>query len=743
VPQAILPLIPRGATPVNNVVSVWRDDDRWTYFVGTHPIYYHGANDPRLFRLVTSQLIEAGVCRHCEIQKTFHISKSSVNRALKKLRTGGPEAFFEDRRGRRGGHVLTPEVLEKAQTALDQGHSRRSIAEELQVQPDTLRKAINDGRLREPKPSASARDKSSRTVQDAAAAAGLGTACTRVEERVLAAVGGCDGAPARFEACRDVSHGGVLCALPALMFNGLFEGAEQLLGRIKGYYTTFHVLMLLAFMALCRIKTVERIRSHAPGEFGKLLGLDRIPEVRCLRKKIDELSAGQGSELWAASLSTQWMNAVPQAVGTLYIDGHVRVYHGSLTQLPRRYIARERLCLRATTDYWVNDLQGLPVFAVEKPIDPGLLATLREDIVPRLLQDVPGQPTEEERAEHPHRCRFILVFDRAGYSPAFFREMWKKHRIACMTYHKHPGESWPMERFAEHEVRMPNGEIVTMQLAEMGSLVGSGNDALWMKEVRKLTESGHQTSLISTAFELEHTELGARMFSRWCQENFFKYMLEHFSLDLLCEYGTEAFPDTEKVVNPAWRERNKLRNSLQNKLRYRQARFAEATLHPERESNAAKYQKWVRRKADLLEQVQHYEHQLEELKTKIKQTPKHITWAELEDKDRFHRLLPGRKRLMDTIRMIAYRTETAMAGMLRSATVDSAQARRLLQDLYVTEADILPEPDEAILRVRVHNTSRPAANRALAKLLDQLNETESTYPGTDLRLVYELAGLAG
>ncbi len=529
-PQAILPLIPHGATPINRVVSVWRDAERWTYFVGTHPIYYHMANDLRLFRLVTSQLIEAGVCRHSEIQKAFTLSKSSVNRALKKLRTGGPAAFFQDRRGRRGGHVLTPEVLERAQRLLDQGESRRDLVEALHVLPDTLRKAIHDGRLREPKRRETASDKSSRTVVDAAAAEGLGTACTRVEERVLAAFGGCDGAPARFEACRDVPHGGVLCALPALMLNGLFEGAEQWLGRIKGYYSTLHVLMLLAFMALCRIKTVERIRGHAPGEFGKLLGLDRIPEVRCLRKKIDELSTGPGSELWAASLSRQWMKAVPEAVGTLYIDGHVRVYHGRLTRLPRRYLSRERLCLRGTTDYWVNDLGGLPVFVVEKPIDPGLLSTLRGDIIPRLLTDIPAQPTEEELAAHPHRCRFLMVFDRAGYSPAFFRAMWHTYRIGCITYHKYPSEDWPVERFAEHDVRMPNGEVVTMQLAEQGSRVGSGAEALWMKEVRKLTASGHQTSLISTAFELEPTELGARMFSRWCQENFLKYMMEHFSL---------------------------------------------------------------------------------------------------------------------------------------------------------------------------------------------------------------------
>ena len=97
-----------------------------------------------------------------------------------------------------------------------------------------------------------------------------------------------------------------------------------------------------------------------------------------------------------------------------------------------------------------------------------------------------------------------------------------------MTYHKYPGEDWPQEWFVKHEVTMPNGETVTMQLAEMGSLVGSGKDAMWMREVRKLTESGHQTSLISTVYEFPHAQLGARMFSRWCQENFFRYMMENW-----------------------------------------------------------------------------------------------------------------------------------------------------------------------------------------------------------------------
>ena len=581
--QQILPLIPHGATEINGLVSVFCDEDRWTYFVGTLPTYFHDKTDLRMFRLTTSLIIESGACRQVDIIRTFGVSKSSVIRSVNKLRKGGPEAFFVQRRGRRGGKVLTRKVIEKAQSLLDQGYTRRDVCQELSVKYDTLGKAINDARLLEPKQTVTAITKSSRNVVDAAAAEGMGVACTRVEERVLASMGELVGATVHFELCLDVPKAGVLCAIPVLLANGLFHGAEQFLGKVTGYYTIFHVLLVLALMALCRIKTTEKLRGHAPGEFGKLLGLDRIPEVRCLRNKMDELSANDGAERWAAHLGKYWMDLEPESVGALYIDGHVRVYHGRLSKLPRRYVSRERLCLRGITDYWVNDAIGRPFFVIEKEIDPGLLNTLRRDIVPRLLDDVPNQPSERQLAENPSLCRFVLVFDREGYSPAFFAEMWNEHRIGCLTYHKHPGDPWPEQWFTEHKVTMPAGEVIDMKLCEMGSYVGSGKDAMWMRQVRKLTDSGHQTSLISTAFDLPHTQLAARMFSRWCQENFFNYMMQHFDIDVLLEYGATEFPDTEKVVNPTWRQLERSRNSLQNKLRYRRARFAEMTMHPETE----------------------------------------------------------------------------------------------------------------------------------------------------------------
>ena len=574
----------------------------------------------------------------------------------------------------------------------------------------------------------------------------LGTACTRVEERIQAALGEQEkGASIEFESCLDVPKGGVLCALPALLGNGLLNDIERHLGKLTGYYQTFHILLLLAFMGLCRIKNAEQLREHAPGEFGKLLGLDRAPEVRCLRSKVKGLAEPKSVESWAADLSRQWMENEPEAAGTLYIDGHVRVYHGHLTKLPKRHVSREKLCLRGITDYWVNDGTGRPFFVVEKTVDPGLLKTLEEDIVPRLLKDIPNQPSAQALQQNKQACRFILVFDREGYSPAFFRKMWDKHRVACMTYHKFPTENWPLDNFSSQEITLPSGEKVIMKLAERGSLAGTKKQAMWMREVRKLTDSGHQTSIITTAYELELTAVSGRMFSRWCQENFFRYMKHHYGLDMLQEYGIEPLSDTQKVVNPDRRQQEGQRNSIQSKLNYRLSRFAAMELHPvikKDETEDVKYKKWERKRAELLEEIEHYENELKTIKEQLSQTPKHITWQELRDEDKFEQLLPGKKRLIDTVNMIAYRAETAMAALLTSPTIDFPMARQLLQTLFVTEADILPDKVKKQLRIRVHSTSRPASNKAIEKLFEQLNQTELNYPGTDLRLIYELTSSA-
>jgi len=752
-PQALLPIIPHGATQINDLISVVREDGIWTYFCGIQPVFQHHEDDRRSFRMFTGQLCCQSACKQAQIVRTFGVSKNSVLRSVEKYRREGANGFYRPRKGR-SPTVTTPEVTVQAEKLLDTGYTPSEVARELGLKYDTLRKAIAQGRIQKPieadvpeeisrkprssDPPAVVIDKSTRSEEDASAGEAMGIACTRPCERVLAALGLLPGgARTQFQSYRDVSYGGVLCALPALAENGLFQHLETL-PVLSGYYMKLHVILLLAYMALCRIKSVEQLQYQAPGELGKLMGLDRIPEVRCLRRKLSQLSRNEAPEQWAAVLSEQWLQQNTELAGTLYVDGHVRLYHGKQTKLPRRYVSRQRLCLRGTTDYWVNDALGQPFFSVERPIDHGLLEVLRNDIVPRLLKEVPGQPTAEQLEAHPYLSRFVIVFDREGYSPAFFREMWEKHRIACLTYHKYPKQAWPEFWFNQTKVTMPAGEVVTMKLAEMGSWIGSRNEGLWVREVRKLTASGHQTSLISTAYSQLSMENAAYLFSRWSQENFFRYMMEDFAIDALSEYQTEEIPETKRpVVNPSWRELDRQQRSLKAKLTQRQPRYASLTLHPE--ADESEIPKWQRRKADLLEQIEQSENDLAVVKDQMKSTPKHLAWEDFPEEAKFKRLAPSRKRLMDTVKLVAYRAETAMARVVRDKLSHPEEARSLLRDLFRLTADIHPDQAAGTLEVRLHTLATPRWNRAIQHVLDHLNAADYTYPGTNLRLTYALA----
>ena len=745
--EELLPYIPDGASEVAMNLSVVQENEKWTYFHGMLPVFSHAVSDNRSFRMITSSLILEGVCRNTDIQKVFSVSKSSVIRNCKKYAENGSDAFFKRNRARTqpNGKVLTKEKIERAEELFALDYSRSEVASKIEVKYCTLSKAVLDGRVKAefsipPAPVESeGTDKSTRSHVDHEAGEGLGVACTRPVERTLAAFGLLNCAESRFERCNDVSNGGVLTALPALMANGLYHDVDECFGEFNGYYSVTHVITLLATMALCRIKTVEQLRWQPPGELGKLLGLDRIPEVRCLREKLAVLSQDGAAEQWGELLTREWMDDAPDLAGVLYVDGHVRLYGGK-EKLPKQYVSRERLCLRGVMDFWVNDMLGQPFFVVRTTVNPGMLEVLRNEIVPRLLRDVPDQPTEEMLKDDKYLHRFMMVFDREGYSPGFFKEMWEKHRIACMTYHKYPKDDWDEGEFEETTVTLINGETTTMKLAERGSRIGSGKNKVWVKEIRKLTKSGHQTSIVSTAYGMMNMVLAVLMFARWCQENFFNYMMKHFAIDLLSDYGKQPIPDTEMVISPKWRALEKEINSLTGKIKSRTSRFGSLTLHPVMEDDKKAYGDWLEIKVDLAEEICVLEATIKAKKEERKDTDQYVKVIDLPEDETFQQLASSKKHLVDTVKMIAYRAETAMANAISKECGTLEQARALIRDVFTSEADLIPDETNNTLTVRLHNLSTRALDSKLDALLTVLNEAEMKYPGTNLTLRYQRIG---
>ena len=149
--EQLLPLFSNGENSINSRVSYnFNDDGNIYYFLYCVPVGFHRHKDIRGFQITTSQLILNGHCKNCEIVRAFGVSVISVKRSIKKLREFGIDGFYKPRNTRKGGTVLTAEVLAEAQQLLSNGNTRSETAEILSLKVNTLSKAIQAGKIHEP-----------------------------------------------------------------------------------------------------------------------------------------------------------------------------------------------------------------------------------------------------------------------------------------------------------------------------------------------------------------------------------------------------------------------------------------------------------------------------------------------------------------------------------------------------------------------------------------------------------------
>lgn len=564
----------------------------------------------------------------------------------------------------------------------------------------------------------------------------MGKACYNTIDRILAIKTGAS-CPITFTNQTDLQHAGVLICLPALIAQGLlrYEGDFAL---EKGYYPTSSIFLSLSILSLLRVKTLSGAGSMPAGELGRTIGLDRIPEVKTLRARIAQFCQITDVDKWRFRLSKDWMEDSPELSAILYIDGHINLYYGKDTAPPKRFVSRMRLCLSGTTDYWVNDVIGQPFFVINKTISQGLISTINEDLLDRFDEDVPNQPSHEELLRNKYKCRYMLVFDREGYSPDFFFDLWQK-RISIATYKKNVTDKWEDAEFTEYTGKLPYGNEKTIELAERGVLLqNKGSDKkIWAREIRKKSKSGHQSSIVTTNFTLSIVLVGLYMFARWSQENFFKYMMQEFGIDTLVSYMKEKISDTSVLVNPGYRRLENLRKKLTSKLNTVKANFSSLIL-ADTPIEKKKMEKYLIKKAELKAEIEQREKEIEQVKEKKKTIPRKITYSELPEIEKFNEVINQRKHFLDTIKLIAYRAETAISNFIKQHMSHEDESRLLLKQIYKTDANIIVDKENEQLIVEIHRLAYWKDDRALEQLCHFLNETQTSFPDTKLTLFYKL-----
>lgn len=723
--QYRLSLQPAEGIEINETVSLVDDGKMTAYFVAGIPVFAHAQDDIVGRRVAQAQIIALKLARPSEMKAATHVGRTTLHRQQQRLKKDGVAGLINEKSGPKGPRKLKPPVLAAAQKLLAEGEAKTAVAKVLGVSEGTIRNAVAHGWLRDGAAGAATagvpREGSQpgeRSAQDAAAP--LGVATTRILERALAAVGKIEEAPAEFTPSLSVANAGALLALPTMLDLGLLDVGEKVYGSLRnGFYGLRSTLLCLGFMALLRIRNPERMQFEAPGELGVLLGLDRAPETKTIRRKLTELvERGQASRL-SAGLAERWVRQAPRALGYLYVDGHVRAYNGEKHRLTKTHVARRRLCMPATTDYWINDKYAEPVFFVTGEGNERLIATMKASILPEVRR-LAG------------KRRVTMVFDREGWSPKWFKALYETG-FDVLTYRKGAYDPWPRSVFGVVKGRV-EGRAVSYELAEKMVRVLPG---FKMREVRRLRSDGKQTAVVTTRWKTRAIELAWRMFERWRQENFFRYMREHFALDAMASRRAEPLGGERTIPNPQRAKLEKKHRKLKSELQKLEKDYgARAFENGEALRPTARGFKIANGK--LGRGIRALRSQCQRLKERIGALPERIAAADAEGPT-IMKLDPETKHLTDTIKMLAYRTETALVGLLDDKVYARTEedGRALVREILRTPADVIPNKEAGVLRVRLHGLANPRGNAAVRELCNRLNETEVIYPGTRWIMHYE------
>jgi hypothetical protein len=449
----VLTLMPAQARSIGPSAGLLEGPDGGVVLIFGLATFSYGPADEVGRRLAAVQLVATRIATSQEVAAGFSVSGVTLWTWRRDFAAGGVLALVRARTGPKGPIKLTASLSARIAGLDAAGATLAKIAALTGVSTATVRVAL--GRVAPASAAPVETDVDEPKDCEGAEDAGLvvlAPPVPRTTERVAARFGDLVEAPVAITEGAQLPLAGLLLALPALEMTGLLPVAAEVFPPMrKGFYGLRAVLLMGVFLALLSEPRAEAATRIRPADLGRLLGLDRAPEVKTLRRKLAELAAYGRGALLQAALGRHHATARPDAVGFLYLDGHVRVYTGT-RELPKTHIARMRIAGPATEETWVAGADGDPVMVITAAPSKSLAAELA-----RLLPDL-------RALIGPDRA-CTVVFDRGGYSPAVFTQI-----IAAgfdvLTYFKGSWARCASEAFTTADYQSPDGTAHTYDLAE-------------------------------------------------------------------------------------------------------------------------------------------------------------------------------------------------------------------------------------------------------------------------------------
>ncbi len=705
-----LPLVPAGSVMIGAAVALVENDDGGLVLIWGMAASCWASGDVAGRRLAAVSLVVTGSAHHYEVAGGFGVNSDTLRGWRRSWERHGIDGLQPRARGPKGPSKLTLELAARCCSLRAEGRSLLEVASLVGVSTDTVRRALAAEAARAELANAgtAAPEDEPELGRTGSALVPLARPEPRDVERALAHAGLLAGATPVITQGGSLPLAGALLVLPALAVTGLVEVAKVVYGAPKAaFYGVRSLLLTLVFAALLGEPRAEGLTRIDPLSLGRLLGLDRAPEVGTMRRRTEALARMARSDELVMGLARHHAGAHPEAMGVLYVDGHVRAYHGG-ADLSRTHLARARIAMAATTDTWVADARGDAVLVWSSVPGASLAGELRE--AARAVRELLGPD-----------ARPTICFDRGGWSPALFTEL-VGAGFDIATYRKAPLEPEPHSAFSAQEVKSSFGHPTTYLLADRPVTIAydNGRRSFACRQVTRLDEaSGHQTQILTTRADLAAAEVAQAMFSRWREENLFRFMRPR-GLDAMDSYAKVPDDPARLVPNPA---KAKARQQLAE---------ARAGLSA---TKAAVVSEALATNAAPMKPITDARHALAELADASAGIPARVPLGTIRPNAMV--LDDERKRIHDAARMAAWNAEHTLARALGPHYARAEdEAHSLLREAFSASADMEIIGEE--LHVRIEPLSSPRRSRAIAALCVELTATETTYPGTDLRLVYSV-----
>jgi hypothetical protein len=747
-----------GTVVVNERVTLRTSENHRVVCVDGLVFHHYEFGDRMAESYAMVMLVESGYADQNDVARAFGQSVRSLRRDQERFISGGLQAL-----GRERGRPVCSDAKEMPDRLRDQtilrlksaGMSNRAIGRKLGLDEKAIRKRLKRVGWQPPykqllffentpcsiaPPNGSPRDLELTPVEGQRTAGAEHvespeTAANNEEEaqwsfdanpldrsfdRLMAALGLLDDATPLFAKASAVPKAGVLLAIPALEASGLLSIAKEVYGSIgPAFYGLRTTLVAFVLFALLRIKRPEWLKEHQPMDLGRIVGLDRAPEVKTVRRKLSRLAALGCAEQLGRQLARRRVAEHGEAFGFLYVDGHVRVYHGK-HRIPKTHVARMRLSLPATTDYWVNDERGDPVFVITA--DANASTTKMLPIVLKEVRNVLG----------PER-RVTIVFDRGGWSPKLFVKLIAMN-FDILTYRKGQVRRIAAKRFVLRKATFDDRPI-EYQLNDQSIRLLKGK--LRLRQVTRLSADGHQTQILTSRLDLPDIAVAYRMFERWRQENFFKYLREEYLIDALVDYQIEPDDPTRSVPNPARRAADREIKAAQAELTKLERAYGAAALENS-EGRRPTMRGFKIAHGKLGKDIRAARQRIQQMRERRAALQKRLPVGEALQGQAVVKLSKERKHLTNLLKMVAYQIESDLLALLRPhyARVED-EGRTLIQTALQSGAML--EPTESELRVTLAPLSSPHRSKAVAALCESLESTKTRVPGTQLVMRYAVA----